>query len=115
MQLETVLDGETYLAIDRKGRKRRLRLMSVTARDFGLASPTEPRDYVQELCAGKTVQVSLRGRDRHNRHLCKVRVEGVDLARSLVAAGLTNPNRNALSLRLAVELTWFTGKLNQRP
>jgi micrococcal nuclease len=107
MRLLTIIDGDTYVATDVKGVRRRLRLKDIDAPELGQRTSQESKAFVQQLTADKWVKVSLRGRDRYNRHLCKVRVEKRDLAFQLVLAGMAYPLSGAWGLRAAAAFAWL--------
>lgn len=103
MRLVTVIDGDTYMAVDRRGRKRKLRLADhLDCPELDQRNGEAARKFVCELAERQLVRVQLRGRDRYRRHLARIRVGGQDLGLALVSAGLAyTQKKSSMRLRLA--------------
>lgn len=101
MRLVTVIDGDTYMGVDMKGRRRKLRLRRVDCPELSQRNGGRAKGFVAERCGKRVVRVRLLGRDRYHRHLCDVLVDGDDLALALVGAGLGYPLGGSLSMRWA--------------
>lgn len=110
MRLVTVIDGDTYMAVDMRGKRRKLRLRQVDAPEQGQRNSAQAKQFVTDLAGRQVVRVRLRGRDRHHRHLCDVRVGKQDLALALVRAGLAYPLGRSMLLRLAALGAWLRGR-----
>lgn len=82
-----IADGDT-LSVLRDNRPVKIRLWGVdcpeSRQDFGTAA----RKFLGQHAHGKTVTVHERGRDRYGRVVTLVEVDGVNLNRALVEAGL---------------------------
>ncbi len=98
MRFVAIIDGDTFEAVDVRGRHRRLRLRAVDCPEldqpFGHAAQT----FVQRWAGRRWVHVRLRGRDRYRRHLADVRRGRRDLATDLLRAGLAYPLAGASRL-----------------
>lgn len=102
MRLVAIVDGDTFEAVDARGRRRRLRLRAVDCPELDQPFGEAARTFVQRWAGRRWVRVRLRGRDRYRRHLADVRLERADLAAALVRAGLAWPLAGAGSLRWTV-------------
>ena len=101
MKLITVIDGDTFVAVDARGTHRRLRLHGVDCPEMGQKNGPQAKHFVHQFVSKKWVHVSLLGKDRYRRHLATVHVEGNDLAYALVEAGLAYPLTGNLRLKFA--------------
>lgn len=95
MRLVTIIDGDTYMAVDTRGKKRKLRIHDVDCPELSQRNGREARAFVRAAVGKSYVQVQLRGRDRYRRHLARVRIQGEDLGLALTKAGLAYPVRGA--------------------
>lgn len=107
MRLVTIVDGDTFIALDRKGVRRKLRLRNIDSPELAQRNGKRAREFVQRLTKDRVVRVRLLGRDRYGRHLATVRVAGKDLALMLVREGLAYPLKG-WRLRLAGAGAWLT-------
>jgi micrococcal nuclease len=110
MQLITVIDGDTFMVVDKSGTKRKLRLLDVDCPELNQRNGKEAKAYVAKMCLKRYVSVRLTGRDRYRRHLANVRVGGQDLAYLLVQQGLAYSIGGSWRLRLAGMGARMTGK-----
>jgi micrococcal nuclease len=101
MKFITVIDGDTFEAVDRKGKRRRLRLYGVDCPEMNQRNGLAAKMFVKSLADQKWVRVKLMERDRYRRHVADVRVEGSNLGYLLVKAGLAYPLTNSWKLRMA--------------
>lgn len=108
MRLITVIDGDTFMAVDMAGKRRKLRLLGVDCPELNQRNGPEARSFVQQAAAKEVVQVRLKGRDRYKRDLADVQVGGKSLALMLVRAGLAYPLGGSLSLRMASTGAWLS-------
>lgn len=84
----SVHDGDTVRALDPDKREHRVRLHGIDAPEVGQAFGTKSRDGLRTLVMGKVVTVDHRGEDRYGRTLARLEVDGRDVNREMVAAGL---------------------------
>lgn len=91
MRIITVIDGDTVMAVDRRGRKRKLRIEGIDAPELGQRKSLESKGFIERAATKQWVRVQLRGRDRYRRHLARIEVQGRDLASELVRTGLAYP------------------------
>jgi micrococcal nuclease len=110
MRLVTVIDGDTFVAVDRHGVKRRLRLARVDCPELGQRNGDVARDWVAQRTAKKWVQVRLVERDKYRRYVAHVRVDNEDLATALVREGLGFPLDKGVRLRVAALSAWVQRK-----
>jgi endonuclease YncB( thermonuclease family) len=108
MRLVTVIDGDTFMAVDMRGKRRKLRLLGVDCPELNQRNGPEARNFVQQACAKEVVQVRLKGRDRYKRDLADVQVGGKSLALLLVRAGLAYSLGGSLALRMAATGAWLS-------
>jgi len=99
MRLVTIIDGDTYIAIDTRGKRRKLRLQDVDCPELSQRNGREAQAFGRAVVGKSYVQVQLRGRDRYRRHLARIRVQGDDLSLALVRAGLAYPLADDWRLR----------------
>lgn len=101
MKLVTIIDGDTFIAIDNRGKRRKLRLRDVDCPEIGQKLGQEAKLHVKRLTEKKWVRVKLTGRDKYRRCLAHVRVGDTDVAHSLVREGLAHPLSSTMRLRFA--------------
>lgn len=87
LKIIAVVDGDTFVAIDRRGRRHKLRLKGVDAPEKDQPHGTHVRNEVRRLVAHRWVRVRLHGRDRYGRGLASVSTPEGDLAAWLVRQG----------------------------
>jgi micrococcal nuclease len=120
MLLVTVIDGDTYMAVDLRGKRRKLRLYGVDCPELSQQFGSDAKLRVQQLSTNRWGKVRLRGKDKYHRFLADVRIEGIDLGYALVRDGLAYPLSTSFRLRLAylwatvlrkgVHSVWFSKK-----
>lgn len=101
MRLVTIIDGDTYIAIDTRGKRRKLRLEGVDCPELSQRNGPEAQAFVRAAAGKSYVQVQMRGRDRYRRHIARIRIQGEDLSLALVKAGLAYPLAGGWRLRSA--------------
>ncbi len=101
MKLVTVIDGDTYVAVNRRGRRLRLRLKNADCPELDQPDGPLAKHFVHRFISKKSAAVKLVGRDRHGRMLAHIRIEGADLALALVKEGLAYPSGRGWGLRMA--------------
>ncbi len=107
MKLATVIDGDTYAAVDLKGRRYRIRLQGADCPELHQRNGPQAKHFVHKTVGKRWVKVRLRGKDRYRRHLADVRVEQQDLAWLLVRAGLAYPLGDSWRLKTARLTAWL--------
>lgn len=96
----TVIDGDTFELLDKKGDKHRVRLLDCDCPEIGQPMGVEIREQVSTWMKGSWVWVSFRGRDRYRRRLAHVWLpDGRHLANTLVAEGLAFPMPGGWGIR----------------
>jgi endonuclease YncB( thermonuclease family) len=101
MRLITIIDGDTFMAVDVRGKRHKLRLQDVDCPELSQRNGPEARAFVQAKVGKDYVRVQLRGRDRYARHLARIRVGHEDLALALVKAGLAYPLKSGARFQFA--------------
>jgi micrococcal nuclease len=91
MVIQTIIDGDTFLAADRQGKVRKLRLAGVDCPEIGQPGGKEARDFAFHRLHRRRVRVRLLGRDRYRRYLCRIQTRDGDFCRILVAEGWAYP------------------------
>lgn len=99
MKIITVIDGDTYIGLDRRGVRRRLRIKNADCPELGQKDGLLAKHFVHRFISKRRVRVRLVGRDRYGRHLAHLNVEGEDLAHALVKEGLAYPLGRGWSLK----------------
>jgi micrococcal nuclease len=107
MRLITVIDGDTFVALDMKGKQRKLRLLGIDAPEMTQKNGPESKAFVQQTCGKSVVRVRLKGRDKYRRHLADVQVNGESLALLLVRAGMAYGMGGSLRMRAASAGAWL--------
>ena len=83
-----VTDGDTITILDSENKQIRIRLYGIDApekaQDFGKVS----REYLAELVAGKTVNVTVLDIDRYGRSVGRIEIEGKEVAEEMLKSGL---------------------------
>lgn len=110
MSLVTIIDGDTFYAVDLKGVRRKLRLRTVDCPEMDQRFGAEAKRYVQQLTRKKWVLVRMSGKDRYRRHLVDVKLEEGSLATLLVQEGLGYPMDGGVGLKLAAAGARLQGK-----
>lgn len=83
-----IADGDTLTVLDASKQQHRVRLTGIDAPERKQAFGTVSRQHLAELAFGREVSVEWHKRDRYQRILGKVLVEGVDANLEQVRAGL---------------------------
>ena len=83
-----VADGDTITILDSENKQIKIRLYGIDAperaQDFGKVS----REYLAELVAGKTVNVTVLDTDRYGRSVGRIEIEGKEVAEEMLKFGL---------------------------
>ena len=96
VKIIVVIDGDTVVAVDRKGVQRRIRVHGIDAPEKGQRGSSEATAELKRLVLDKWVRVRWRGRDKHRRFLARLRCEDGDVSALLVRAGLAFPAEQGL-------------------
>lgn len=99
MKVVTVIDGDTYQVITRKGKSLKVRLYGVDCPELTQAHGPESAQFVANLIHKKWVPLTVKGKDRYGRTLAAIKTSKGDLARLLVKAGYAHVLPNARHLR----------------
>jgi len=92
LKIITVMDGDTFMGMDAKGKKYKLRLSGCDCPEIGQPLADEATKAVRDWIQGEWVVVRLSGRDKYQRYVASVTLpDGRDLARALLKAGLAYP------------------------
>lgn len=112
LRIVTVIDGDTVMAVDPRGKKLKLRIKGVDCPELGQRMSFEAKEFVETLVLGKWVSVKFYGKDKYKRHLARVSVGGRDLSKELLREGLAFPMEGggrgmaALGARVARKGVW---------
>lgn len=83
-----VADGDTITILDSENKQIKIRLYGIDApektQDFGKVS----REYLAELVAGKTVNVTVLDTDRYGRSVGRIKVDDKEVAEEMLKSGL---------------------------
>lgn len=112
LRVVTVIDGDTIMAINPRGKSFKLRLKGVDCPELGQRMSFEAKEFVSAFVLGKWVLVKFSGKDKYMRYVARVNVDGKDLSKELVREGLAFPLKGsglgmvALSARVAGKGVW---------
>lgn len=96
MKIITVIDGDTFMCIDRQGNKRKLRLKDVDSPEIGQDQGKEAKQFACKHLLKKWVHIRIHGKDRYRRLVAEVRTpEGQCFSRLIVAEGLAYPLKSS--------------------
>jgi endonuclease YncB( thermonuclease family) len=84
----SVHDGDTLTALDGDNVQHKVRLAGIDAPERGQPFGTKARDGLAGMTMGKAVAVHVTDRDKYGRTVARIEVEGQDVNRAMVAAGL---------------------------
>ncbi len=82
-----ILDGDTVEVLDAQKRTHRTRLSGVDAPELKQPFGAKAKRVLSDLVAGETLTVEVRKRDRYDRLIGKLVLDGVDVNLALVRAG----------------------------
>jgi endonuclease YncB( thermonuclease family) len=83
-----VVDGDTVHVLDTVKHLHKIRLAGIDAPESSQAYGRVSRSHLEELVAGKTVTVEWHKRDRYQRLVGKIQLDGKDMNLEQVSAGL---------------------------
>jgi len=87
-QVVKVADGDTITVQDDQGQKHRIRLAGIDAPEMNQPYGLHSKNNLRSLVAGQTVKVEYEKRDRYNRIVGKVLIDGLDVGLEQVRVGL---------------------------
>lgn len=94
-----VADGDTVTVL--KGKQQmRVRLASIDAPEKNQPYGTRSRQHLSDLVFGKTLRVEEQGRDRYGRTIGVLHLQGADINRAMVSAGMAWAYTDYLNDRL---------------
>ena len=74
-----VTDGDTIVVLDASNTQHKIRLQGIDAPERGQTFGTKSKEHLSDLVAGKTVAVDYSKRDRYQRIVGKVLLDGKDM------------------------------------
>lgn len=98
MKIITVVDGDTYIALNKKGKKIKIRLKGVDCPEIGQKGGLNAKTFCEKKVLKKWVKVLRFGSDRYGRCVAEIKFGNSlrrDLGDELVQAGLAYPLKNA--------------------
>ncbi len=87
-------DGDSITVLDGSRREVRVRMFAIDAPELNQAFGRQSKQNLSDLVFGKTVQVEVHGRDRYERSVGKVSVDGLDINLEQVKRGFAWHYRN---------------------
>ncbi|MFM7108147.1 MAG: thermonuclease family protein [Planctomycetaceae bacterium] len=84
----SVHDGDTLRCLDADDVQHKVRLHGIDAPEIGQAFGTKSREQLAALAMGHMTIVDHRGEDRYGRTLARLEVDGRDVSREMIAAGM---------------------------
>lgn len=100
----TVIDGDTYQVVSKKGKQYRIRLRGVDCPELLQHKGPEAAQFASKLIHKKWVTARFFGKDRYGRHVADIKTTQGDLATMLVEQGWAHVLDNRKSLKLAESL-----------
>ena len=83
-----VADGDTITILDSENKQIKIRLYGIDApekaQDFGKIS----RNYMSQLVAGKTIDVTVIDKDRYGRSIGRIKIDDKEVAEEMLKSGL---------------------------
>lgn len=97
LKIIVVIDGDTYEAVNTRGKKYRLRIRGCDCPESDQPLGAWVTGSVHELIHGQWLSVRFYGRDVYRRHLVTIKLDGRDLTQMLLRRGLAFPMPGKLS------------------
>lgn len=82
-----VIDGDTIDVLDSQNVKHRIRFYGIDAPESKQDYGQQAKDFLASMIAGKKVQVLIKDKDRYERNIGKVLLDGKDINKEMVANG----------------------------
>lgn len=101
----TVIDGDTFVALDKAGNKFKVRLWGVDAPEIGQKAGKASKEFAQNILHNNWVTLKHKDIDKYGRNVCKVIVNKKDLALLMLKAKKVYVLKNA---PLVYKITAFT-------
>lgn len=111
----TVIDGDTCMIVDGRGRKHKVRLKGVDAPERGQAHSEDAAQFLRDELLGRWSTARWYGKDKYRRRLAKLQGKSGDVSVGLLTRGLAYPmkdgglHRFAYKARLLRRGVWGTG------
>lgn len=83
-----ISDGDTLTALGADRERLKCRLYGIDAPEKKQAFGQQSKLSLSELSYGRTASISIVGRDRYGRAICKIAVGGVDVNKEQIARGM---------------------------
>lgn len=96
----TVIDGDTFQVVSRKGKQLKIRLRGVDCPELMQKNGPEAAQYAAQLVHKKWVKIRKYGRDRYGRTVADIKTSKGDLATLMVKAGWAHVLKNRTGLRI---------------
>lgn len=87
-------DGDSVTVLDDSRREHRVRMFAIDAPELNQAFGRQSKQSLSDLVFGKTVTVEVHGRDRYERSVGKILVDGIDVNLEQVKRGFAWHYRN---------------------
>jgi len=84
----SITDGDTLVVLDETKSENKIRLQGIDAPERGQAFGTKSKEHLSDLVAGQFVVVEYQKRDRYQRILGKVLLDGDDMNLEQVTSGM---------------------------
>lgn len=82
-----VIDGDTIRVLDSAKQEHKIRLYGIDAPEKKQAFGNKAREYLASLIAGKEVKVLVKDKDRYQRNIGLVELNGMDINKEMVKNG----------------------------
>jgi endonuclease YncB( thermonuclease family) len=83
-----IVDGDTIDILDSAKKQHRIRFDGIDAPERGQPFSRRSQSTLSELVFGKTVKVELKGKDRYDRDVGRIYIEGRDVGLAMLEAGM---------------------------
>lgn len=83
-----VQDGDTLTILDEDRRQHKIRLSGIDAPELGQPFGRSSRRVLVDLAVGRQAAATCHKRDRYEREVCTVSVDGVDVGQQIVGEGM---------------------------
>jgi endonuclease YncB( thermonuclease family) len=80
-------DGDSITVLDDSRQERRVRFFAIDSPELNQAFGKQSKQHLSELIYGKTVTVEVHGRDRYERAVGKVLLDGLDINLAQIKGG----------------------------
>jgi endonuclease YncB( thermonuclease family) len=80
-------DGDSITVVDAARREHRVRFFAIDAPELNQAFGKQSKQHLSDLVYGKTVTIEVHGRDRYERAVGKVTLDGLDINLEQIRSG----------------------------